>query len=110
MIESVKNIITISESSDYNDDLHVRSIYIESKLNLKILSVTIKEDIWVNEIYSIIIETMKYVSNPSSWSSDLPLLLWHRKDPPVIQIVDDGDDIITISYHINSAGDHITMI
>lgn len=64
----------------------------------------------MNEIYSIIIETMKYVSNPSSWSSDLPLLLWHRKDPPVIQIVDDGDDIITISYHINSAGDHITMI
>jgi len=104
LIEMANNIIEAIESirsddSEYMNDMNCRSSFIKDKSNCKITERTLVEDIWASELFSLIIEAERYLSEPNLWMPDLPLIAWNREQELLAQIVDDGDEEINVYYH-----------
>ena len=98
-IELIKDVCKISENYEYKEDMLSRVVYLENKLECEGHVGTDKEDIWANELYSIFLESIRYIANPESWVDNLPLLLWKRDQEILIQIVPDGADEVRVTYH-----------
>ncbi len=106
IIEAIESII--SDDSEYKIDMDCRSCCIKDKSRCGVPEGTLAEDIWASELFSLITEAKNYLSNPNSWVPDLPFIAWTRDQELLAQIVDEGDDVIKVSYDYSIRNSTIT--